>query len=213
MGQETESFPYLRREGQDRPLKRICFLLRCSPDQNLLYLPPYTTPIPPMRCRVSHQPSSCVGWRCSRLSPLNISSCLSCFTHGRRRIWLSPCIECTSLYVRPRNETNLLTTTVGQSSQLEDASGPPPAVLALCPPPLADSHTGSLVAGLLPEPVLTQPSSYHLAAWRLLPGASHWVLSSIQFRYTLQFHPNPHCFDGVHPTVTNSALEASVLQQ
>lgn len=96
---------------------------------------------------------------------------------------------------------------MGQSSQSEDASGPPPAVLALCPPPLTDSHTGSLVVEL-PEPVSTQPLSYHLAAWRLLPGVSH---DPIQIHSPVPPEPSllqsglPHCHEQCSRNVCSAA--------
>ncbi|XDV15136.1 hypothetical protein PO909_015267 [Leuciscus waleckii] len=92
-------------------------------------------------------------------------------------------------------------TPVGQSSQSKDASGPPLAVLALCPPPLAGRHTESLAARPLPGHIPAQPLSHHLAAWRLLPGVSRWVLRTIQFGYHTPVPPppsllqwgSPHC--------------------
>lgn len=48
-------------------------------------------------------PSSCIeGWRRFKLSPLNTSSRLSCFTRDGRRI------RCSSLYARTQSERNLL---------------------------------------------------------------------------------------------------------
>lgn len=52
----------------------------------------------------------------------------------------------------------------------------------------------------------------HNSAWGLLLGVSHWELHTFPFRYTLQFRHDPPCFNEIHLSVTNSALEASILQ-
>jgi hypothetical protein len=57
------------------------------------------------------------------------------------------------------------------------------------------------------------PLSHFVQEWERLPGVSPWILRTVRLGYTLQFCRNPPCFNGVFPTVVDSAAQASVLQQ
>lgn len=57
------------------------------------------------------------------------------------------------------------------------------------------------------------PLSHFFPEWERLQGVSPWILRTVRFGYTLQFCRNPPRFNGIFPTVVNSATQASVLQR
>ncbi|KAK3512221.1 hypothetical protein QTP70_001105 [Hemibagrus guttatus] len=56
------------------------------------------------------------------------------------------------------------------------------------------------------------PLSDNLAAWKLLPGVSQWVLDTIKKGYRIQFATHPPHFQGVLPTII-STHQISLLQE
>jgi hypothetical protein len=91
----------------------------------------------------------------------------------------------------------------------QDADGPPAQSTSL---PQERQH-GTLTQVCRLHYNIPPPLSHFLPEWERLPGVSSWVLRTIRFGYTLQFCRNPPCFNGVFPTVVDSATQASVLQQ
>ncbi|XP_077060691.1 uncharacterized protein LOC143712393 [Siphateles boraxobius] len=91
----------------------------------------------------------------------------------------------------------------------QDADGPPAQSTSL----LQERQHGTLTQVCRLHYNIPPPLSHFLPEWERLPGVSSWVLRTIRFGYTLQFCRNPPCFNGVFPTVVDSATQASVLQQ
>ncbi|KAL0202505.1 hypothetical protein M9458_000523, partial [Cirrhinus mrigala] len=90
---------------------------------------------------------------------------------------------------------------------VELGSLPPPRgsleLLVQVPPdgrPLQDTV---LVAQTTPEASLERlvPLVDHLAAWKLLPNVSAWVLHTVERGYCIQFGTPPPPFNGVSPTL------------
>ena len=81
-------------------------------------------------------------------------------------------------------------------------------------------HVGSppqgtqLTASITPEVSLERliPLVSFLAAWKLLPNVSHWVLRTVERGYRIQFGSPPPHFSGVLPTVVGPE-QALVLEQ
>ncbi|MCI4389201.1 hypothetical protein PGIGA_G00095130 [Pangasianodon gigas] len=81
-------------------------------------------------------------------------------------------------------------------------------------------HVGSppqgtqLTASITPEVSLERliPLVSFLAAWKLLPNVSHWVLRTVERGYRIQFGSPPPRFSGVLPTVVGPE-QALVLEQ
>ncbi|KAK3569625.1 hypothetical protein QTP86_002587 [Hemibagrus guttatus] len=56
------------------------------------------------------------------------------------------------------------------------------------------------------------PLSDNLAAWKLLPGVSQWVLDTVKKWYRIQFATHPSQFQGVLPTIVGT-YQTSFLQE
>ncbi len=78
-------------------------------------------------------------------------------------------------------------------------------------PPLQGTELAALNT---PEASLERlvPLVDHLAAWKLLPNVSQWVLQTVERGYKMQFRSRPPLFNGVFPTLVGPE-QALVMEQ
>ncbi|KAI2651801.1 Transposon Ty3-G Gag-Pol polyprotein [Labeo rohita] len=157
---------------------------------------------PPTVCgAVTIQLGTSAAWRCwPCFSALGRSACQPCRCSRAQRSPASPYLS-----LPPGNVAELGSSPPLRGS-LQQLVRPSPAGH-----PLQDTE---LAAQTTPEASLERlaPLADYLAAWKLLPNVSAWVLRTVERGYRIQFSAPPLPFNGVFPTVV-SPEQGLVMEQ
>ncbi|KAI2647410.1 Transposon Ty3-G Gag-Pol polyprotein [Labeo rohita] len=126
-----------------------------------------------------------------------------------KRSWEERVTPHYTVSVSPRcpREVSLLSLPMLQGTTASDEHLPwvsPPGIVA--EPGCSSPPRGSL------EQLARQSPADYLAAWKLLPNVSAWVLRTVEKGYAIQFGAPPPPFDGVFPTLVGPE-QALVMEQ